>query len=119
MRSDAALRALEDICRNIELTRVFLTGMEFGAFSKDEKSLYAVVRCLEIISEASRRLPDDLKARHADVPWSQIAGAGNVFRPDYEDILPRIVWNTVTSQVFALENAARLEPDRLKPPSIP
>jgi uncharacterized protein with HEPN domain len=41
-----------------------------------------VTRCLEIISEASRRLPESLKARHPEIPWKQIAGAGNVYRHD-------------------------------------
>jgi uncharacterized protein with HEPN domain len=54
-----------------------------------------VIRCLEIISEASRRLPVSLKNRHPDVSWKDIAGAGNVYRHDYEEISTDMVWNTV------------------------
>jgi uncharacterized protein with HEPN domain len=57
--------------------------------------VYAVTRCLEIISEASRRLPDDLKARHPAIGWKQMAGAGNVYRHDYEDVAAEFVWETV------------------------
>ncbi|WP_348637543.1 HepT-like ribonuclease domain-containing protein [Bradyrhizobium sp. ISRA443] len=52
-------------------------------------------RCLEIISEASRRLPADLKARHPGIVWKQMAGAGNVYRHDYEDVAAQFVWDTV------------------------
>jgi ribonuclease HepT-like protein len=56
---------------------------------------YAVTRCLEIISEASRRLPDELKARHPRISWKQMAAAGNVYRHDYEDVAAQLVWDTV------------------------
>ena len=55
----------------------------------------AVTRCLEIISEASRRLSDGLRARHGEIPWKQMAGAGNIYRHDYEDVAARRVWDTV------------------------
>jgi uncharacterized protein with HEPN domain len=54
-----------------------------------------VTRCLEIISEASRRLPDELKMRHPSIAWRQMAGAGNVYRHDYEDVAAQYVWETV------------------------
>jgi uncharacterized protein with HEPN domain len=54
-----------------------------------------VTRCLEIISEASRRLPDDLKARHPAIAWKQMAAAGNIYRHDYEDVAASYVWVTL------------------------
>ncbi|HEY0524017.1 MAG TPA: HepT-like ribonuclease domain-containing protein [Stellaceae bacterium] len=56
--------------------------MAYDRFVADLRTVYAVTRCLEIISEALRRLPDDLKARHPQIPWRDIAGAGNVYRHD-------------------------------------
>ena len=61
----------------------------------DARTVYAVTRCLEIISEASRRLPTELKERHPGIPWKQMASAGNVYRHDYEDVAARYVWDTV------------------------
>jgi uncharacterized protein with HEPN domain len=69
------------------LARRFIEGMSVEVFAGDERTLYAVTRCLEIISEASRSLPDDMKARYPEVPWTRIAGAGKVYRHDYEDVL--------------------------------
>jgi len=47
----------------------FIEGINYEAFKDDNLHLYAVTRCLEIISEASRRLPEELKARHPSIEW--------------------------------------------------
>jgi uncharacterized protein with HEPN domain len=64
----------------------------YEALRDDPRTTYAVTRCLEIISEASRRLPDELKARHPSIAWKRMAGAGNVYRHDYEDVAVSFVW---------------------------
>ena len=75
MRSDPAETALRDILRHIDLAAEFVAGVDRAAFDADLRTIYAVTRCLEIISEASRRLPNDLKARHPSIAWKQMAGA--------------------------------------------
>jgi uncharacterized protein with HEPN domain len=60
----------------------FVRDFDRDAFKADLRTVYAVTRCLEIISEASRRLPDELKARHPAIAWRQMAAAGNVYRHD-------------------------------------
>jgi uncharacterized protein with HEPN domain len=64
-------------------------------FREDTRTVYAVTRCLEIISEASRRLPIEMKARYPSIAWKDMAGAGNVYRHDYEDVAAKLVWDTV------------------------
>ena len=83
--------------------------MDFQTFATDVRTQYAVTRCLEIISEASRKLSNDLKARYPDVQWSQIAGAGNVYRHDYEDVKAQAIWKTVSAEISALERAISAE----------
>jgi uncharacterized protein with HEPN domain len=61
MLSDAATAALRDIMHHIDLVSSFVAGFDTQSFRDDLRTVYAVTRCLEIISEASRRLPDDLK----------------------------------------------------------
>jgi uncharacterized protein with HEPN domain len=68
MPFDPLRGALRDIREHIELARSFVAGMSFESFSADRRTAYAVTRCLEIISEASRKLPLDLKARHPAIP---------------------------------------------------
>jgi uncharacterized protein with HEPN domain len=86
---------LRDIHKNILLAQSFVEGFTLRKFRNDRRTIYAVTRCLEIVSEASRRLPASLKARYPDIPWKDIAGAGNVYRHDYEEISTVMVWNTV------------------------
>jgi uncharacterized protein with HEPN domain len=102
-------RVLKAIAYNIDLARRFIDGLSFESFAGDERTVYAVTRCLEIISEASRRLPADLKARYPDVPWSRMAAAGNIYRHDYEDVLATILWTTVKDYLGELERAVRAE----------
>ena len=95
MPSSATDRALRDILYHIKLALQWTTGFDWPAFHDDLRTNYAVTRCLEIISEASRRLPDELKARHSSIAWRQMASAGNIYRHDYEDVAARFVWETV------------------------
>lgn len=95
-------RWLNDIRHNIHLARRFTEGLTYDAFRGDDLRFYAVTRCLEIISEASRRLPAELKARHPNIPWMEMAGAGNVYRHEYEDVQQRLVWGTLQNRFPAL-----------------
>ena len=94
MPSDAAT-PLRDIEHHIDLATQFVAELDYEAFRDDTRTVYAVIRCLEIISEASRRLPDEMKARYPSIPWKDVAGAGNVYRHEYEDVAARVVWDTV------------------------
>jgi uncharacterized protein with HEPN domain len=87
--------ALNDILHHIDLATQFAEGLDRAVFVDDKRTFYATIRCLEIISEASRRLPDDLKARHPTIEWKKIAGAGNVYRHDYEEVAAEYIWDTV------------------------
>ncbi len=82
-------------CSIIALAENFVTGTTYEAFKDDLLRLYAVTCCLEIISEASRHLPDDLKARHSAIAWRDMAASGNIYRHEYEDVAARRVWDTV------------------------
>jgi uncharacterized protein with HEPN domain len=95
MHSDTAIAALRDIEHHIALALHFAQGFDYDTFRDDPRTVYAVTRCLEIISEASRRLPDELKARHPAIAWKDMAGAGNIYRHDYEDVAAQHVWDAV------------------------
>ena len=95
MPSKSPLTALRNILHHIDLAVTFVEGFDYEHFRADERTVYAVTRCLEVISEASRRLPADLKARHPSIPWKNIAGAGNIYRHDYEDVAAHYVWDTI------------------------
>ena len=66
MLSDRSRQALLDIRDNIVLAREFTAGLTAERFARDQRTFYAVTRCLEIISEASRRLDEDVRARYPE-----------------------------------------------------
>jgi uncharacterized protein with HEPN domain len=113
MPSKTPATALRDIRRHIDLVSQFVSGLDFDALCGDERTLYAVVRCLEIISEASRRLPQEMKERHPSIAWQDMAGAGNVYRHDYEDVAATYVWRTVKQHLPPLRLAVVAEIARL------
>jgi uncharacterized protein with HEPN domain len=103
---------LQDMARHIHLATEFVAGIDFEAFENDERTIFAVIRCLEVISEASRRLPDELKERQPSIPWKDVAGAGNVYRHDYEDVAPKLLWDTVQLALPALRDVIEQEIQR-------
>lgn len=112
MPSKPAASALRDILHHIDLATQFVEGFGDVTFKDDIRTVYAVTRCLEIISEASRRLPEELKARHPAIAWKQMAGAGNVYRHDYEDVAAHFVWDTVERALPPLRIVVELELSR-------
>jgi uncharacterized protein with HEPN domain len=115
MPSDAEAAALRDILHHLDLVEQFTRGQDYEAFRSDTLRVYAVTRCLEIISEASRRLSDSLKARHPVIAWRRMADAGNVYRHEYEEVAAQRVWDTVQLALPPLRIVILKEVDRLPP----
>ena len=82
-RAPLALYHILDAIQDFEGFVGTATAEEIGA---DRMRRYAAERCVEIISEANRRLPETWKAEHPSIPWSDIAGIGSVLRHDYDDV---------------------------------
>lgn len=80
MLSDNGRDALTHIRYYIDLIGRFVEGYDFPRFPDDPRTFHAVTRCLEIVSEASRRVPAEVKAGHPSIPWRQMADAGNKYR---------------------------------------
>jgi uncharacterized protein with HEPN domain len=106
---EAARRWLSDIRHHILMAEGFVAGIGYATFKDDNLRLYAVTRCLEIISEVSRRLPDAMKQRHPAIQWKNMAAAGNIYRHDYEDVAAREVWDTLTLHLPPLRAVVEAE----------
>jgi uncharacterized protein with HEPN domain len=104
MPSKSLAFVLHDILHHIDLAARFAADFNYERFRNDDKTPYAVTRCLEIISEASRRLPTELKTGHPEIAWRDMAAAGNVYRHDYDDVTARQVWHTFTHHLTPLRH---------------
>ena len=109
MVANSPIPHLTDIIEAIERVNGILANVPLEAFENDWQRRWLVERGIEIISEASRRLPDDLKARNPEIPWQKVAGIGNVLRHNYESIAAPILWKLVRADLPTLEKACRLE----------
>jgi uncharacterized protein with HEPN domain len=77
----------------------------------DWEKRWLVERGIEIISEASRHLTDELKARRPEIPWRKVAGIGNLLRHAYEHIAPDVLWKLPQADLLELELVCRGELD--------
>ena len=114
MPSKNPAQRLSDIMANVDAIRAFTMGLDLQAFRADLKTVYAVVRALEIISEASRRLPEESVLRHPEVDWPAIAAAGNVYRHEYEAVDEALIWHTIQRDLAALRTVCEEEFRRLR-----
>jgi len=114
MPSKNPAQRLSDIIDNIDAVTAFVAELDLQAFRADRKTVYAVVRALEIVSEASRRLPNDLLRNHSEIDWVATAAAGNIFRNEYDAVDEAMIWHTVRHGLTALREVARQELRRLQ-----
>jgi uncharacterized protein with HEPN domain len=112
MPSERSRLRLLDIRHNIVLAQDWTNDITVERFIEDTMRFYAVVRALEIISEASRSVELDVKQRHPSIDWSGMAGAGNIYRHNYDDVTERRVWNTVKTAIPPLLAAVEAELSR-------
>jgi uncharacterized protein with HEPN domain len=95
MPSERTHHALLDIRDNILFAAEWSNGLSEREFEENRMIFYAVTRCLEIISEASRRLSVDLTERHPQIAWRDMRDAGNIYRHAYDGVQERFILTTV------------------------
>ena len=102
MKKDKAY--LKDILDAISDIEVFITNIDEAEFYKNKEKKYAVVRALEIIGEATKNLSKELKAKHKEIPWKEIAGMRDKLIHWYFGIKWELVWETVKNKIPELKN---------------
>ena len=90
---------LTDIVEAATKAVTFVQGMTFRQFEGDDRTLFAVVRALEIVGEAAKRIPDSVRTRHPAVPWTSMAGMRDKLIHDYTGVNKMVVWKTVTEDL--------------------
>lgn len=99
-------KRLGDIVEAITKVELLLFGRGFEALENVEHLQRTFERYLEIISEASRHIPDQMKQERSDIPWRNIAGVGNVLRHGYDGVDSLVLWETYSrGELLQIKNA--------------
>jgi diaminohydroxyphosphoribosylaminopyrimidine deaminase/5-amino-6-(5-phosphoribosylamino)uracil reductase len=99
------LPAIGDILEAIEGIERAIAGKTFADFEADWLLRRGVERAIEIISEASRRIPRELRSKRPEIPWRDVETIGNILRHEYHTISNPIIWDVVQNDLPALKAA--------------
>lgn len=93
---------VEDIMDAVSKVEKFTRDMEYEDFVRDDKTIFAVIRALEIIGEAVKRLSPSVKNRYPAIPWKDIAGMRDKLTHEYFGVNLKMIWDTVKQDIPAL-----------------
>jgi len=98
---------LDDILEAVGQIRKYTTGLDYDGFAQDRKTQDAVVRNLEIIGEAARRLPESTRAGAEEIEWRKLVGLRNIVTHEYFGVSLPLIWDVVQNKLGPLEIACR------------
>ena len=93
----------DDIITAITDTAEFTQGMSYEKFAADKKTVSAVIRCLEIIGEATKHIPISFRKKHPELPWNNMAGMRDMLIHDYMGVDLKTVWKVAQERLPELK----------------
>ena len=93
---------LHDIVDSTQKIAAFINGMDADSFARDEKTVFAVVRAMEIMGEAAKNVSDETRRRHAHVPWADMARTRDKLIHAYFGVDTDVLWNTAREDIPSL-----------------
>ena len=97
------IHRIEHILNAVRQIQKFTNGLDCSDFEEDEKTFRAVERCFEIIGEAVKHVPENIKKEYAHIEWRKMQDMRNVISHNYEDIIEETLWNTIQDNLPALK----------------
>ncbi len=97
----------DDILQAITFIREYIKDMDYNAFEADRKTQDAVIRNLEIIGEAARTVPDEVRNKAAEIEWYKIIALRNILIHKYFGVNLKIVWDVIQNKLDAVESTCR------------
>ena len=94
---------LKHMLENIKDIKNFISGVSKEEFGKNKEKLNAVVRSVEILGEAAKKLPESFKNKHKEISWKEIIGTRDILIHHYFGIDIKILWNIITKDILDLE----------------
>ncbi len=93
----------KDILDSIEAVEDFTHGLTFEKFSKDKKTVFAVVRCIEVIGEAAKKIPEPLQKKYPSIPWGKMAQTRDKLIHAYFGIDIETIWKVAKDDLPPLK----------------
>jgi uncharacterized protein with HEPN domain len=93
---------VRDMLENAEKALFFVQGMDYDRFYTDDKAVYAVIRALEIIGEAARQIPEDIRQSNPEIQWREIAAMRNKLTHEYFGVNTKVIWRTVQEDLLIM-----------------
>ena len=94
---------LIDIIEAIDKIEQFTKAITFEDFKKDEKTIFAVIRALEVVGEAAKKIPVGARNRYKTIPWKQIAGMRDKLIHEYFGVNIQVIWKTIKEDIPLLK----------------
>lgn len=105
---------VNDILYAIRKIDEFTNGLTYEEFLEDEKTQFAVIRAIEVIGEATKNIPDSVKANYTSIPWRNISGMRDKLIHAYFGIDMDILWKTATEEIPVIEPKIKQIADELR-----
>lgn len=99
MKRKRCIIIIEDIITSMEKIERYINGLDIRQFSRNELIFDAVIRNLEIIGEASRNIPENIREKYIDIPWKRMIGLRNIVIHEYFGIDAGIIWKIISSNI--------------------
>ena len=96
---------LADMLDSIGKIERYTAGMDFARFAEDERTVDAVVRNLEILGEAARQIPEEVRHRYPAIPWRRVVGLRNIVVHAYFAVDLEIIWTIIQENLPMLKQA--------------
>ena len=92
-----------DILACFQETQEFTQGLDFDSFAGDRKTVNAVVRSLEVMGEAAKRIPEEVREKYPQIPWKRMTGMRDKLIHEYSGVDLEIVWGVVKEELPPLK----------------
>ena len=99
---------LEDILTAIDKIQSYTQNISFEKFSEDEKTLDAVVRNLEILGEAIKNVPEEIRKKHPNIEWKKISGLRDILIHEYFGVDKDIIWDVLQHKLPLLQKQIKM-----------
>lgn len=90
---------VQDMIKAIDESTAIIAGSNFEIFKNNRTAVLASVACIQILGEASKHVPEEIKNKYTEVPWAEIRGMRNKITHEYFEVDERIIWTTCSEDL--------------------